>query len=56
MNDTGLYINELLDSFSEVTVLNNGIATHVRGGVLDLTILSTSPPHSRLETTPLFNF
>jgi len=42
MNDTGLYINELLDSFSEVTVLNNGIATHVRGGVLDLTILSTS--------------
>lgn len=35
-------IEDLLDSFLEIAVLSNGVATHVHGGILDLTLLNTS--------------
>jgi len=41
-NDAGLHIKLLLDSFPDVSLLNSKQATHTKGGVLDLTILSNS--------------
>jgi len=42
IDDTGRHIKLLLDSFPDVSLLNARQATHTKGGVLNLVILSTS--------------
>ena len=45
-NDAGEHISHLLDNFNDVSIMNNGQATHIRGGRLDLTFISTPLRHS----------
>ena len=46
-NTAGVHIAQMLEDFPEVALLNNGQQTHIRGGRLDLTFLST---HLRILT------
>ena len=41
-NEAGEHIAQLLDDFPNVTLLNNGQQTHIRGGRLDLSFISTT--------------
>ena len=40
--EEGEHINFTLENFPEMTILNNGIATHIRGGRLDLAFINTN--------------
>ena len=40
-NEAGEHITQVLNDFQNVTILNNGQPTHIRGGRLDLTFIST---------------
>ena len=40
-NEAGEHIAQILNDFHNVTLLNNGQPTHIRGGRLDLTFIST---------------
>ena len=40
-NEAGEHIAQVLDDFHNVSILNNGQPTHVRGGRLDLSFIST---------------
>ena len=40
-NEAGEHIAQVLDDFHNVSILNNGQSTHIRGGRLDLTFIST---------------
>ena len=47
-NEGGEHISHLLDTYPDITLLNNGHPTHIRGGRLDLAFLNT---HLRNYTT-----
>ena len=41
-NENGWHIEEILNEYHEVAILNNGEPTHINGGRLDLTFITTS--------------
>ncbi|KAG7172009.1 hypothetical protein Hamer_G000981 [Homarus americanus] len=41
MNQDGHHLVELLTDVPEITLINTGEPTHIRGGTLDLTFIST---------------
>ena len=48
-NEAGEHIAQVLDDFQDISILNNGQATHIRGGRLDLTFISKAIRMLKLE-------